>query len=124
MLVAQLYLNGACSEAIDLYEKAFRTEADSIMYDTQKDPEKFVIHAEMHILGTRLMLSDFGGTKESSAESTMEIVAIFENEEVLREAYQVLNENSKTITPIGPIFFSPCLVSFIDKFGVRWCFMV
>ncbi|OMD17296.1 hypothetical protein BJP50_16245 [Paenibacillus odorifer] len=64
-LVPQLYLNGACSDAIELYKKTFRTETDSIMYDTQKDPEKFVIHAEMHILGTRLMLSDFGGTNES-----------------------------------------------------------
>ncbi|WP_313641739.1 hypothetical protein [Paenibacillus sp.] len=124
MLVPQLYLNGACFEAIELYKKAFKTETDSIMYDTQKDPEKFVIHAEMHILGTRLMLSDFGGAKESSSDSTMEIVAIFENEEMLKEAYRIINDGSKTITPIGPIFFSPCLVSFIDKFGVRWCFMV
>ena len=92
--------------------------------DSGKEPEKFVIHAEIHILGTRLMLSDFGGTNESSVDSTMEIVAVFENEEVLREAYQVINDGSKTITPIGPIFFSDCLVSFVDKFGVRWCFMV
>ncbi|WP_410511525.1 hypothetical protein PaeBR_15770 [Paenibacillus sp. BR2-3] len=124
MLVPQLYLNGTCCEAIDLYKKAFNTDTDSIMYDSQKEPEKFVIHAEMHILGTRLMLSDFGGTKELTADSTMEIVAIFENEEVLREAYHKMNDDSKTITPIGPIFFSPCLVQFIDKFGVRWCFMV
>lgn len=124
MLVPQLYLNGACSEAIDVYKKAFKTEIDSIMFDSEKEPGKFVIHAEMHILGTRLMLSDFGGTTESSTDSTMEIVAVFENEGVLREAYQVLNDGSKTITPIGPIFFSQCLVSFVDKFGVRWCFMV
>ena len=124
MLVPQLYLNGNCCEAIELYKRAFNTEIDSIMYDSQKEPEKFVIHAEMHILGTRLMLSDFGGTKDLSAESTMEIVSIFENEEVLREAYQIINDGSKTITPIGPIFFSSCLVQFIDKFGVRWCFMV
>ncbi|WHX50928.1 hypothetical protein QNH46_09925 [Paenibacillus woosongensis] len=74
MLVLQLYLNGACSEAIELYKKTFGSEVDNIMYDP--------------------------------------------------EAYQIINVESKTITPIGPIFFSPCLVSFIDKFGVRWCFMV
>ncbi|QQZ58557.1 hypothetical protein JI735_17260 [Paenibacillus sonchi] len=80
--------------------------------------------AEMHILGTRIMLSDFGGTKEATGDSTMEMVAVFENEAGLREAYQVINEGSKTIIPIGPIFFNECLVSYIDKFGVRWCFMV
>ncbi|ASA25848.1 VOC family protein [Paenibacillus donghaensis] len=124
MLVPQLYLNGACSEAIELYKKAFKSEIDSIMYDSEKEPGKFVIHAEMHILGTRLMLSDSGGTNESSVDSTMEIVAVFENKEVLREAYQVINDGSETIIPMGPIFFSDCLVSFVDKFGVRWCFMV
>ncbi|APB70279.1 VOC family protein [Paenibacillus polymyxa] len=124
MLVPQLYLNGKCQEAIETYKKAFNSETNSIMFDSEKEPEKFVIHAEMHILGTRIMLSDFGGTKELTADSTMEIVAIFENEEILREAYQIMNEDSKIITPIGPIFFSSCLVSFIDKFGVRWCFMV
>ncbi|MEK4512054.1 VOC family protein [Paenibacillus anaericanus] len=124
MIVPQLYLNGTCCEAIELYKTAFNTETDSIMFDTQREPEKIVIHAEMHVLGTRLMLSDFGGTRESSADTTMEIVAIFENDDVLRKAYQVMNDGSKTITPIGPTFYSPCLVQFIDKFGVRWCFMV
>ena len=124
MLVPQLYLNGACCEAIELYQVAFNTVTDSIMFDSQKEPEKYVIHAEMHILGTRIMLSDFGGTRESSADATMEIVAIFENDEVLRKAYQVLHDKSKTITPLGSTFYSQCLVQFIDKFGVRWCFMV
>jgi len=124
MLVPQLYLNGACSEAIELYKKTFGSEVDNIMYDPQQGPETFVIHAEMHILGTRIMLSDYGGSVGTSTDSTMEIVAIFHNEQSLREAYQIINVESKTITPIGPIFFSPCLVSFIDKFGVRWCFMV
>lgn len=124
MLVPQLYLNGKCPEAIELYKKAFDTEIDNVMYDPEQESQKFVIHAEMHIVGTRLMLSDYGGTKESTADSTMEIVALFKDEQALRKAYQILNEDSKTITPIGPIFYSACLVSFVDKFGVRWCFMV
>lgn len=124
MLVPQLYLNGKCQEAIETYKKAFKSETISIMFDSEREPGKFVTHAEMHILGTRIMLSDFGGTNELTADSSMEIVAIFENEEFLREAYQIMNKESKTITPIGSIFFSSCLVSFIDEFGVRWCFMV
>jgi Uncharacterized protein conserved in bacteria len=87
-------------------------------------PQLYLIHAEMHILGSRFMLSDCGGTTGSSAGSTMEIVAIFENEGDLKEAYQILIEGSETITTIGPTFYSPCLVTFVDKFGVRWCFMV
>lgn len=126
MLVPQLYLNGRCCEAIELYQMAFDAKTDSIMFDPRKEPDKYVIHAEMHILGTRIMLSDFGGTAEGTADTTMEIVAIFPNEKALREAYQIMDEGNKTITitPIGPVFYSSCLVQFVDKFGVRWCFMV
>ncbi|WNS45126.1 VOC family protein [Paenibacillus sp. MMS20-IR301] len=124
MLVAQLYLNGACSEAIEVYQQAFKTEIDSIMYDPDKEPDQFVFHAEMHILGTRVMLSDFGGQKCAGAESTMELVAVFENEEALREAYNILIDGGTIITPIGPTFYSVCLTSLTDRFGVRWCFMV
>lgn len=60
----------------------------------------------------------------SDAESVMEIVAQFDNEEVLREAYEVLSEGSTTIVPIGSTFYSNFLVSFADRFGVRWCFMI
>ncbi|WP_410767909.1 VOC family protein [Fontibacillus sp. BL9] len=124
MLVPQLYLNGDCCDAIELYKKAFNTDTDSMMLDPEKEPEKFVVHAEMHILGQRVMLSDFGGTAPCSSDSVMELVAIFETEEVLKEAYAIMNGESTTITPIGPVFFSPCMVQFVDKFGVRWCFMI
>ncbi len=124
MLVPQLYLNGNCGPAIALYTKAFNTDTDSIMFDPEKEPGTFVIHAEMHILGQRVMLSDYGGTAPGSPESTMEWVAIFESEEALREAYLIMNEESTTITPIGSVSFSSCMVQFVDKFGVRWCFML
>ncbi|WP_342439426.1 VOC family protein [Paenibacillus sp. FSL L8-0436] len=124
MLNPQLYLNGDCCKAIELYQKAFNATTDSIMYDPDKEPQKFVIHAEMHILGQRVMFSDYGGNKEHSSDSILELVATFDNETVLREAYQIMKDGSTTITPIGPVFFSPCMVQFVDKFGVRWCFMV
>lgn len=56
MLVQQLYLNGRCCEAVELYQKAFDAKTDSIMFDPRKEPDKYVIHAEMHILGTRINL--------------------------------------------------------------------
>lgn len=124
MLVPQLYLNGFCYEAIELYKKAFKTDTDSMMFDPEKESEKQVIHAEMHILGSRIMFSDYKGSRKASADSTMEIVAMFENEEELRSAYHMLSEGSETIVPIGPTFYTSCLVSFVDKFGVRWCFMI
>lgn len=34
MVVPQLYLNGCCYEAMELYQKAFHTKVDSIMHST------------------------------------------------------------------------------------------
>ncbi|KAA9008609.1 hypothetical protein F4V43_00290 [Paenibacillus spiritus] len=124
MLVPQLYLNGACTEAMELYRQAFGAKTESVMYDPQEEPGTVVIHAEMNILGSRIMLSDFGGTGRASAESTMEIVAICADEAELRQAYQVLEPGSETVTPIGPTFYSSCLVQLVDRFGVKWCLMV
>lgn len=124
MIVPQLYLNEGCYEAIEIYEKAFHTKLDSIVYDPEKEPEKFVIHAEMHIHGQRVMLSDWGGNKNLSIDSALQIVVIFNNENGLKEAYEIMKTGSQTIIPMAPTFYSTCLVDFLDKFGVRWCFMI
>ena len=124
MIVPQLYLNEGCCEAIEIYEKAFHTKLDSIVYDPEKEPNKFVIHAEMHIHGQRVMLSDWGGNKDLSIDSALQIVVIFDNENELKEAYEIMKTGSQTIIPMAPTFYSTCLVDFLDKFGVRWCFMI
>ena len=124
MLIPQLYLNGRTNEALRLYSNAFNSSADSVMYDPEQEPETFVIHAEMHILGQRVMLSDYGGTAGYPSESVQELVAIFEDADALKQAYHVVRPGSTTITPLGPVFYSPCMVQFADPFGVRWCFMV
>ncbi|WP_342565392.1 VOC family protein [Paenibacillus sp. FSL R7-0345] len=124
MLIPQFYLNGRTNEAIRLYSLAFHSSADSVMYDPGQEPETVVIHAEMHILGQRIMLSDYGGTSGYPTESVQELVAIFEHEDALKQAYDSIKAGSTTITPLGPVFYSPCMVQFADTFGVRWCFMI
>jgi PhnB protein len=122
MLAPQLYLNGSCCRAMELYKQAFNAKIKSIMYHPEK--EKFVIHAEMQILGHLVTMGDYGGASRGSADSTMELVAKFDSEAALRYAYEKLIDGGTTISPIGPIFFSACFVQFVDKFGVRWCFLV
>ncbi|KUP25983.1 hypothetical protein AWJ19_04080 [Paenibacillus sp. DMB5] len=70
------------------------------------------------------MLSDYDGTAGYPAESVQELVAIFEHEAALKQAYDSIKTVSTTITPLGPVFYSPCMVQFADPFGVRWCLMV
>lgn len=124
MLIPHLHFNGRCREALVFYEKAFSVKTDSIQYISDAEPEKGVIHAEIHIHGQRVMLNDRGGNKGFLTESAMQLVVIFGSVKELKDTYRVMSEDSVTIDPIQETFYSECAVGFLDKFGVRWSFMV
>lgn len=124
MLVPHLHLNGKCKEAISVYENAFGTQCDSIEYLCDTEPEKGIRHAELHIHGQRVMLNDNGGYEAQTAHSTVQLVVVFDNEKDLIRTYQCLCHGGVIISPMQAFDYSPCTVSFIDRFGVRWSFMV
>lgn len=124
MLIPHLHFNGRCREALAFYENAFCTKPDLIQYICDTEPEKGVLHAEIHIHGQRVMLNDRGGNKDFITESSMQLIVIFASVEELKATYQIMNEDSITIDPMQETFYSPCVVGFLDKFGVRWGFMV
>lgn len=43
---------------------------------------------------------------------------------MVKQAYEMLKEDSEILFPLGPCDFSPLMADFIDKFGVRWCLFV
>jgi PhnB protein len=124
MLVPHLYLDGRCSDAIAFYEKAFNTKAYFVQYNSDGEPESGVLHSEMHIHGQRVMMNDRGVDNDYSKEPPIQLVMVFADEKELKDAYQVISVDSTTVIPIGPTFYSPCVVCFLDKFGISWCFMV
>ncbi len=70
------------------------------------------------------MLNDHGGNKDLLPEAAIQLVVIFDSIQELRNAYQIMSEDSITIDEMQETFYSPCVVGFLDKFGVRWGFMV
>ncbi|MEL7648516.1 MAG: VOC family protein [Sedimentibacter sp.] len=124
MLVPHLHLNGKCQEAISVYENAFNTKCDSVEYMCEAEPEKGIQHAEIHIHGQRVMLNDRGGNEALTANSTVHLVVVFSDETDLKHTYKYLCDGCVIISPIQAVSYSPCTVSFIDKFGVRWSLMV
>ncbi|MHB1000766.1 MAG: VOC family protein [Armatimonadota bacterium] len=125
MLVPHFHFNGRCSEAIELYQIAFNTTADVIHYNSEWNlGEEGIGHAEMHIHGQRVMLNDRGGNLDHSTDSAIQMVVIFPNEQELKDSYQILSKASITIDPMQATFYSPCVVGFLDQFGVSWNFMV
>lgn len=64
-----------------LYMKMrFSTKCDSVEYMCEAEPEKGILHAEMHIHGQRVMLNDHGGSEALTANSTVHLVVVFANE--------------------------------------------
>ncbi len=70
------------------------------------------------------MLNDRFGNTRNSVDSAIQIVMIFNNTDELKKSYSIIQEGSTTIDDMCETFYSPCVVVFVDKFGVQWCFMV
>lgn len=110
----QLYLKNA-TEAIELYTKAFDAKLEHIDYT----PEKKVLHSELIAYGQKIAIGD--SSDEIVTGTVFQIDVRMKNEEEVKKAYEILNEGSRTNVAIGPTFWSPCMVDFVDKYGVRWC---
>ncbi len=124
MVIPHLHLNGRCREALGFYEKAFSTKIDSINYISETEPEKGIMHSEMHIRGQRFMFNDRGGNINLDIESVLQLIVIFDTVNELRNTYELMKVGSVTIDPLQETSYSVCVVGFLDKFGVRWSFMV
>jgi PhnB protein len=123
MLIPHLHLNGKCMEAMELYKEAFNASVTILIYNSENEPENGVMHAEMLIHNQRVMLNDFGGSESLSKDSAVHIVT-FASEQELRCSYEILKSNSITIYSIQVESYTPCTVGFVDKYGVRWGFIV
>lgn len=113
----QVYVEDS-NEAVRLYQKAF----DAKLVSEHKNDDGSYLHAELDLFGQILALSE---SKEDQhiAGNTMQFCLHFgdEDKDLVEKAFRVLEEGAQIFSPLGPCFFSSCMVSFIDKFGVNWC---
>jgi len=127
MLVPHLHFKGNCEDAISLYEEAFNTKTDTILYnkDLSGNPDDTGIgHAEMHIHDQRVMLNDRFGRNNKNSETSVQIVMIFTTEDSLMKSYKIMQEGMVIIDPLRKASYSPLVTVFIDRFGIQWAFMV
>ena len=118
-IMMQVYVNGSV-EAVELYQKAFNATLNN---DVRNNDGTF-LHAELDVCDNIIALSETD--TEKIPGNTMQFCFHYGegNEEAVKNAYNVLKEGSQVIHPLGPCFYSPCMIDFIDKFGVHWCLFV
>ncbi len=118
----QVYVKGS-REAVDLYLKAFNA---TLGYNVKSQDGTFY-HSELDICGHILAVAEANdGMEERITGNTMQFCLHYGegNEDMVKEAYDILKKGSKILVPLGPCEYSPLCADFIDMFGVRWCLFV
>lgn len=124
--------NGQCEDAIELYKKAFGAYVKVFLRYLDANPadwtipltseqNRYVYHAEICIGNQRLMLSD--SIDGISFGTSLSLVVTFDNEDDVKKAYEIMFEGCKIIYPMKRTTYGSCMVTFIDRFGIRWGFM-
>jgi PhnB protein len=121
MLIPHLHFCGDCKEAIDLYERAFKTKVETIDY--MSDGKK-IAHAAMDIHKQRVYLNDNFGNKNKSLDCAVHLIITFNTVDELLACYEILRTDDKNIHPFYETPYSKLVGNFMDKFGVLWGFMV
>jgi PhnB protein len=113
------YIDGTL-EALDFYCKAFNATTQNVFKDA--DDSDYYAHAEI-IIGEQAVL----GISERSHYglnftdgSAMQFWLLFNSEEPLQTAYNVLSENAKLCDLQSPSDWCDVLADVTDKYGIRW----
>ena len=128
MLIPHLHFCDNCEEAIAVYEKAFDTKAESIVYNRDYAPDEYpednrIAHAVMNIHGQKVFLNDRFGNKDKSLNCAVHLIVMFKSAEELLACYEFFKEESTIIDPFTKLPYSELSGNFVDKFGVQWGFM-
>ena len=137
MLIPHLHFCGDCEEAIAIYEKAFHTKAENIVYshdyarivdnhddESNECPDNHrIAHAAMNIHGQKVFLKDRFGNADKSLNCAVHLIVMFPSVEELLACYEFFKEGNTIVDPFEKLPYSELSVNFVDKCGVQWGFM-
>ncbi|WP_379163103.1 VOC family protein [Paenibacillus sp. sgz5001063] len=133
IITPTLHFHGECEEAIRLYQQAFDIRIDFILHYTDankhdwnieltEEQQSYVYHAEAYLGGQRLMLSD-ELERNPAASTSLFLTITFDTAAQVKKAYEVLKAGGTIIHPLCSTTYSSCMVSLVDRFGIRWGLM-
>ena len=126
-----LSFNGNCAEAIALYEKAFDTKANVLLYK-DSPPEmgmtEFgdqVFDAQLKLGSETIMFHDLmPGTPAAQIGSNFMLTIKFDeiDEPKIKKAFSILQEGGEVVMELCAVPWSKCFGLVADKFGITWNF--
>ena len=125
--------NGECNEAIELYKRAFFTEAIQILRFADFPPnsewkipseyQQRIVQATLKFGNNFIRMSDCGPQQALNAPESERISIVVETAvDEVKAAFAVLSEEGRVAMPLTQTFYSPCAGVVFDKFGVMWNF--
>ncbi|MES2701380.1 MAG: glyoxalase/bleomycin resistance/extradiol dioxygenase family protein [Bacteroidota bacterium] len=125
-----LFFNGNCEEALEFYKGAvdgttieqMQRYGDTPMPSAEEQKNK-IMHAVMHISGTKVMASDADGKRNANIGDNFSLALDFEHDGDMQRAFDYLSGNGGQATmPLQDTFWGAKFGMCTDKFGVNWMF--
>jgi PhnB protein len=139
-VIPSFTFNGLCSQAIELYKKAFGAEVkmkvlfsegakiDPKYFQNKSEAEKnYVYHAQIKIGKQLIILADDStsilkdDTQGISGKSSLQNLLIdFDSDDELKAAYEILSDGATILLPLHSPTYCSLYAFLVDKFGGRW----
>jgi len=127
MLIPSIHFPGVCDEAIAYYKEALGAKVKEIAYfrdappDSGMDeslPPNFVMHSEILIFGTLVIMTD--GAEKRVTGDNFTLMLSFDCAEEVTSVFNKLADSGQVIEPLAPQFWASLCGSVEDRFGVNW----
>ena len=102
-------------EAAALYQEAFGL---TLGYHVL-NPDGTYYHSELYWNDQELFSVIEAGEGQSAAHA-VQINMILDDEAAVRKAFALLSAGGVVETPVGPLPWSPCAATVVDRFGIWW----
>lgn len=122
--------NGNGQEAVKFYEDALEAEVLELQtyadlppnpeYPLPEEAKNLIVHCNMKIGTTFLMLSDNFPSEPYQIGDQVNIALLFDNVEKSKVAFEKLSEGGEVVMPLQETPWSPSFGQVKDKYGVKW----
>ena len=127
-----IYFNGNCREAVEFYADVFGLDKPQFMIcgdvpgnpdfvGTGTDREKgLIMYAGLKIKGSTVMFADAPNGRKVIMGDNVCLTVSCETIEETTEVFNKLKKGGKVHIDLQEVFFSKCLGSLTDTFGLKW----